>query len=150
MICTPNVGQTLEVHIFMGRKGVKHHKYSPEFKLSVIMDMRENKLSYRETTRKHLPHLKPDHIDVVQRWERIYLEEGFEGLAKERRGRASKMPGVKKGRPKKQVKIEKGSPNELEQLRERVDYLEAENEYLKKLNALIQEEEAQKAARRRK
>ena len=134
----------------MAKKGTKHHKYSPEFKLSVIMDMRENKLSYRETTRKYLPHLKPEHVEIIQGWERVYLEEGIEGLAKRKPGWATKMDNPKKGRPKKQVKIEKGSPNELEQLRERVYYLEAENEYLKKLNALIQEEEAQKAARRRK
>ena len=28
-------------------------KYSPEFKIAVIMDMRENHLSYRETARKY-------------------------------------------------------------------------------------------------
>ena len=28
-------------------------KYSPEFKIAVIMDMRENHLSYRETVRKY-------------------------------------------------------------------------------------------------
>ena len=57
MICTPKVGheseQLLEVHIFMSRKGSKQRKYSAEFKLSVIMDMREHNLSYRETVRKY-------------------------------------------------------------------------------------------------
>ena len=134
----------------MGRKGVKHHKYSPEFKLSVIMDMRENKLSYSETLKKYFPPSDKKNTKIIQNWERIYLEEGPEGLAIERRGQASKMTGVKKGRPKKQVKIEKGSPDELEQLRERVCYLEAENEYLKKLDALIREKEARAAARKRK
>lgn len=138
-----------EVHIFMGRKGVKHRKYSPEFKLSVIMDMRENHLSYDATARKYFGNSENFHKTII-RWERIYLEEGPGGLAIERRGRASKMSGVKKGRPKKKVKIEKGSPNELEQLRERVYYLEAENEYLKKLDALIREKEARAAARKRK
>ena len=37
----------------MSRKKKHNTKYSPEFKLSVIMDMRENHLSYRETVRKH-------------------------------------------------------------------------------------------------
>ena len=32
----------LEVHIFMSREKKFNTKYSPEFKLSVIMDMREN------------------------------------------------------------------------------------------------------------
>ena len=136
----------------MAKKGQTYKRYSPEFKLSVIMDMRENRLSYTETVRKYAlgdPDLGgPRHM--VKRWERFYLEEGFEGLAKRKPGWTTKMETPKKGRPKKKVKIEKGSPNELEQLRERVYYLEAENEYLKKLNALIQEEEAQKAARRKK
>ena len=85
----------------MGRKGVKHHKYSPEFKLSVIMDMRENKLSYSETLRKYFPPSDKKNTKIIQKWERIYLEEGLEGLAIERRGRASKMSGVKKGRTRK-------------------------------------------------
>ena len=41
LICTPKVGQLLEVHIFMSKKKRFNTKYSPEFKLSVIMDMRE-------------------------------------------------------------------------------------------------------------
>jgi transposase-like protein len=37
----------------MGKKGVKRKKYSAEFKTGVIVDMRENDLSYRETARKY-------------------------------------------------------------------------------------------------
>jgi len=139
-----------EVHIFMPKKGQKLKRHSPEFKLSVIMDMRENNLSYRETMRKYLPHTDPKHMDIIQRWERIYLEEGFEGLAIERRGRASKMSGVKKGRkPKVKPEIKDDLVAENQRLKERLEYLEAENEYLKKLDALIREEEARKAARRK-
>ena len=133
----------------MAKKGIKRKTYSPEFKLSVIMDMRENKISYSDIMRKYFPTMEPRSFHFIKKWEQIYLEEGPEGLAIERRGRATKMDNPKKGRPKKKVKIEKGSPNELEQLRERVYYLEAENEYLKKLDALIREEEARKAARRK-
>ena len=138
------------MHIFMPKKGQKLKRHSPEFKLSVIMDMRENNLSYRETMRKYLPHTDPKHMDIIQRWERIYLEEGFEGLAIERRGRASKMSGVKKGRkPKVKPEIKDDLVAENQRLKERLEYLEAENEYLKKLDALIREEEARKAARRK-
>ena len=136
----------------MAKKGVKQHKYSPEFKLSVIMDMRENGLSYSDTVRKYA--LGDTDMggprQMVKCWERTYLEKGFEGLAIERRGWATKMDNPNIGRPKKKVKIEKDSPNELEQLRERVYYLEAENEYLKKLDALIREKEARAAARKKK
>lgn len=69
----------------MGKRNEKNKKYSAKFKLSVILDMRENKLSYRELCRKYnISEKRP------QAWERIYLEEGAEGLTKERRGRASK------------------------------------------------------------
>ncbi len=139
-----------EVHIFMSKKGQIYKRYSPEFKLSVIMDMRENKLSYGETMRKYLPHTDPNHVHIIQRWERIYLEEGFEGLAKERRGRPSKMSGVRKGtKPKVKPEIKDDLIAENQRLKERLEYLEAENEYLKKLDALIREEEARKAARRK-
>ena len=37
----------------MAKKGQVFRKYSPEFKLSVIPDMRENDLSYSETVRKY-------------------------------------------------------------------------------------------------
>ena len=36
----------------MAKKGQKFRKRSPEFKLSVILDMRENHLGLRETERK--------------------------------------------------------------------------------------------------
>ena len=63
----------------MGKRNEKNKKYSAKFKLSVILDMRENKLSYRETCRKYNISEKRS-----QAWERIYLEEGAEGLTKER------------------------------------------------------------------
>ena len=62
----------------MAKKGTKQCKYSPEFKLSVIMDMRENNLSYRETMRKYLPHMRGSYATIIQKWERVYLEEGLE------------------------------------------------------------------------
>ena len=37
----------------MGRKKKINAKYSPEFKISVIMDMRKNHLGYMETVRKY-------------------------------------------------------------------------------------------------
>ena len=36
----------------MAKKGSIHQKYSAEFKISVIMDMREHHLGYRETVQK--------------------------------------------------------------------------------------------------
>ena len=76
-------------------------KYSPEFKISVILDMRNNHLGYAETMRKWLPGITDRSVSIIQRWERIYLEEGEAGFYIERRGRATKMENHKKGRPRK-------------------------------------------------
>ena len=120
----------------MSKKGKKQKKYSPEFKISVIMDMREHHLGYRETVRKYWDVTngqEQNYHRTVQRWERIYLEEGAEGLMKERRGRASAANGTRKGRPPKlDKKVEEDLIAENQRLR-------MENEYLKKLNALVQE-----------
>lgn len=125
----------MEVHIFMRKKGSKNKVYSAEFKIGVIMDMREHHLGYRETVRKYWDVSKgqeANYKNAVQRWERIYLEEGAEGLMKERRGRAYSTSGTRKGRPPKlDKKVEKDLIAENQRLR-------MEIEYLKKLDALVQ------------
>ena len=77
-------------------------KYSPEFKLSVILDMQKNRLCYHEVIRKFWGQsvYEQNYIKQVQRWERKYLEEGYEGLMKDNRGRPS-VTGKKHGRPPK-------------------------------------------------
>jgi transposase len=65
------------------------------------------------------------------KWERIYYEEGPQGLYIERRGRNKNMSS----KPKKK----KISNENEEDLIEEVQRLRMENEYLKKLNALVQE-----------
>jgi len=65
-------------------KGVANKKYTPEFKKVVVETMREEKLGYREIAERFgILHKR------VQDWERIYLVEGPEGFAIERRGRGS-------------------------------------------------------------
>ena len=87
----------------MAKKGQIFKSYSAEFKIGVIMDMREHRLGYRETARKYELTVTSEAsaANMVQRWERIFLEEGAEGLMKERRGRACAASGTKKGRPPK-------------------------------------------------
>ena len=126
----------------MGKKGEKSKKYSPEFKISVIMDMRNNHLGYRETMRKYFPQLQEAGFKFVKKWERIYLEEGAEGLMKERRGRACKASGTRKGRPPKlDKKVEEDLIAENQRLRMEIDYL-------KKLSALVLAEERKNGKRR--
>lgn len=117
----------------MAKKGQIYKKHSPEFKLSVILDMREHHLGYRETARKYQLGESGSVADMLKRWERIYLEEGAEGLMKERRGRACTASGTQKGRPPKvDKKVEEDLIAENQRLR-------MENEYLKKLDALVRE-----------
>lgn len=97
-------------------KGVPNKRYTPEFKKLVVETMQEEKLSYSETCRR----FEVNSRDRIKSWERIYLEEGAEGLAIERRGRCSK------GRPPKQL------PKQVEEdLLAEVQRLRAENDYLK-------------------
>ena len=120
----------------MAKKGQIQRKYSTEFKISVIVDMREHHLSYRETVRKYLQGVSPTSaIGTIQRWERIYLEEGAEGLMKERRGKSISGEGKRRGRPPKlEKKVEEDLIAENQRLR-------MEIEYLKKLSALVLAEE---------
>ena len=129
----------------MSKKGQQYKNYSSEFKIGVILDMREHHLSYSETVRKYDlgkqesggPRL------MLQRWERIYLEEGAEGLMKERRGRACAAGGTRKGRPPKlDKKVEEDLIAENQRLR-------MEIEYLKKLSALVLAEERKKGKKQK-
>lgn len=134
----------------MARKGTKQKKYSPEFKISVILDMRGHGLSYSETMRKYFPHLDPRHYGFMQTWERIYLEEGEDGFYVERRGRRTKMENPTTGRPRKKpltTEVEQDLIAENQRLKEQLEYLQMENDYLKKLNALVREEEQRKNKR---
>ena len=114
-------------------KGVPNKRYTPEFKKIVVETMQKEKLSYRETARQ----FEISDNKVVAAWERIYLTEGPEGFAIERRGRRSK------GRPPKQLpqKVEEDLLAEVQRLR-------AENEYLKNLQALVLEDERRQHKKR--
>ena len=94
--------------------------------------MQSECLSHKETERRfELPHGR------AAAWERIYLTEGPEGFAIERRGRSSK------GRPPKQL------PKEVEEdLLAEVQRLRAEVEYLKNLQALVLEDERRQRKKR--
>ena len=104
-------------------KGKPNKRYTPEFKIKVVETMHNEELSYREAARQ----FEITNHNMVAKWERIYIEEGKEGLYIERRGRKST------GRPPKLKKeVEEDLIAEVQRLR-------AENAYLKKLNALVAE-----------
>ncbi len=114
-------------------KGKPNKRYTGEFKQKVVETMMQEKLSYKEAARQ----FEVGDDKRVATWERIYLEEGAEGLYIERRGRGSK------GRPPKRLK-----PEVEEDLLAEVQRLRAENAYLKKLNALVAERVRQEKKRK--
>ncbi len=109
----------------MRKRGTKNKVYSFEFKLMVVTQMLEQHLGYREAAIKFgISSKGANGKGIVKRWERIYLEEGEEGLKKKRRGKNTT------GRPPKLDKaVEEDLIAEVQRLR-------LENAYLKKLHAL--------------
>jgi len=116
-------------------KGVPNKRYTGEFKQKVIEYMLENKLSYNETERE----FEVSGQDRVRAWERIYLEEGPEGLYIERRGRRRGSTGEG---PRLDKQVEEDLIAEVQRLR-------AENAYLKNLQALVLENERRQRKKRR-
>ena len=64
-----------------------------------------------------------------------------------------KLYNIKKGKSKRssmsKKKFDKSDKNDIKVLQERIEYLEAENEYLKKLDALMKEKDRQIQKRRK-
>ncbi len=113
-------------------KGVPNKRYTGEFKCEVIETMQRENWSCMEAGK----HFGVAHQRVCD-WERIYLTEGREMLFVERRGRGSK------GRPRKLRKeVEEDLLAENQRLR-------AELDYLKKLQALVLEEERHQSKKQR-
>lgn len=66
---------------------------------------------------------------LLSKWFKIYQESGIDGLKLDKRGRPPKMA--------KRPKTSNGTKTK-EELEKELEYLRAENEYLKKLSALVQ------------
>ena len=113
-------------HGYAGLLKNKKSSYSGEFKQHVVEYMHNNHLSCNETA----VHFNLSEDYIVSKWEHICYEEGPQALYRERRGRPKKMSS----KP-----IKKKNVNENKDLLEEVQRLRMENEYLKKLNALVQE-----------
>ncbi|WP_114572298.1 helix-turn-helix domain-containing protein [Exiguobacterium flavidum] len=111
--------------------------HSPAFKLEVLNDMATNGLSCIDAALKY----RLSSPGMISRWRSAYEREGIEGLAARPKGRAP-MARRKKKDPEEMTEVEK--------LKERVEYLEMENAALKKLRALVQEENARRTGSRRK
>ncbi len=116
-------------------KGVPCRKYPAEFKQQVTKTMRAEGLNYSEASWR----FGITSHTLLQNWERIYLAEGPEGFRTERRGHGFR------GQPLKRVK-----PDREKELLAEVQRLRAENTYLKKLQALVLEDERRQRKKHRR
>lgn len=111
-----------------GVKGLikNQQQYNGKFKQNVVEYMHNNHLSLQETA----IHFNLAGDWIVSKWERIYYEEGSQGLYIDKRGRKKNMSS----KPEKK----KLSKDVEEDLIAEVQRLRMENAYLKKLQALVQ------------
>ena len=124
-----------------GLEGIKHpfknRKYSAEFKLEVINRAYQGESKSSLSFEYNLPG-----ECIIISWMKKYEELGYNGLESKPKGRPKSMPR----KPKEETKtIKDNTPltneerEELIRLRKEKEYLEMENAYLKKLDALVKE-----------
>jgi transposase len=106
--------------------------YNVSFKLKVIQTIQNKSISLDEAC---LTFKIPAQSTIIS-WQRIYAAEGLAGLEPKPRGKPVVM-----NFKRKQRKTDKPLTREEELLKE-LEYLRAENEILKKFNALVQAEQA--------
>lgn len=109
---------------------LKNGPYSIDFKMSALRDILENNLSLSAPAVKFK--VSPS---VISNWRNWHKKTGISGLTKPR-GRPPKNAMSKKTSPKRPLTTEQELELELE---EENAYLRAENAYLKKLRALVEE-----------
>jgi transposase len=130
----------------MGVKGRKLKQYSGDFKISAIEEVLIHHLGQRETARKYGVTHK-----MIQSWIRLYLEKGKDYLNNGAKNNPNtlikELPAIQSTecgdpvvtRKLKHSKLDESSlPSEV---RDELNVLRMENEYLKKLNALVRKKE---------
>ena len=127
-----------------GENGFKksYTSYSVGFKLDVLNFMNETGASLRETAST----FNITSPSTVYRWEQLLKSKGLDALEPKKKGRPSMKKEEKKVEPQKLIPAE-GS---VEALQAKIERLEMENAYLKKLNALVQLQEKLQTKSKRK
>ena len=130
-----NIRKWAKVYDLYGEGGLEHRSrhWTYEDKINAVQRVLNGE-SYHEVAYS----LGMSTETQIRTWHRKYLELGWDGLKLDGRGRKRKM-GNKPIKPSKS----KSQAEEIVELRKRLEYLEAENAYLKKLAALVQQRKAQ-------
>ena len=109
---------------------MKNNNYSFEFKKNIIERFKKGESITSLTIEFNL-----NTTSTIRRWIKIYNELGYNGLEGRPRGRPKIM--IKK--EKKNTPLTKNERDEFNELKKKLEYLEMENEVLKKLDALVKE-----------
>lgn len=122
-----------------GRQGFdrKPRSYDLQFKLEVLEKMGQQGMSAREAT----TYFQIGDAGAVALWRRLYAGGGVQALA---------PPPLPPQKPMKKTRSSKPAEDmSRDELLKEVAYLRAETAYLKKLDALIQEEQAAQREKRK-
>jgi transposase len=123
----------------------RHGSYDWRLKVKVVRYMLENKLSLLRTA----THFNIPNESAVDRWLKTYQRLGASGLQMENKSRKRSSMAGKTHKKSKQHTSTDTEAQKLAALQKEVEYLRAENAFLKKLDALIQQEKADKAQSKR-
>ena len=121
----------------------KSTRYPAERRLQVLEHMWANRLSYRQSAAVFNIR-SPSCLPI---WERCYHSGGIDALMPRQRGKPKKMPTSQPPQP--QPHVDDASRSREELLAE-VNFLRMENAYLKKLKALVQQQQEQRTTARKK
>jgi len=132
-ISTSQIRKWIDQYNALGVQGLlrrSYQQYTKEFKLTVVQAYLKKELSLRDCCLHfHIPS-----IGIVSSWVKIHENLGVDGLNAQQRGRKT----MKEKKPKKTTTK---TLTRLEELEKENLYLRAENELLKKLEALAQKKE---------
>ena len=133
----------------MEKETLPPKEYSANFKLRAILDVLNNGLSIHDAVRKYWN--VTSHVDVdryrktVRVWKRIYEQKGANGFMRESTPRKK----ISKSNIPENSQTPQSSEYDLAAILAENEYLRMENMYLKKLRALILQEEQEKRARQK-
>ena len=116
------------------RTRVSKTSYSPEFKHTAVLQLLAGK-----SIRTLAIELNISNPSVLFQWLKAYQTHGIMGLTPKPKGRKAMTQSTNK-----KAKANQTSTNEHAELLRRIQYLEAENAYLKKLDALIRQKNQSK------
>lgn len=119
----------------------RNGRYDRGFKLGVVRYYLQKGLSLDQTA----SYFKIPNASVIVQWVKNYECWGAAGLTNRPRGRKRSIMAKK---PRKKEITSSDPAQKLVELQKELDYLRAENAFLKKFNALVQQEEAAKAQAR--